>query len=180
MKQPDNSLRLGRKYSRAEVGKADVNELYAAQSLRAALIGGIVAWVLLNAVWVYGSVLLDRFFPWFSVIQGFFIGRAVQRYGRGIDWRFLALAAAIAVVAAFFGSFLSALFLTGEEFGTSVWSLLGEIGGHTISTFALREFGVVGTIYAGMAAVVAAFFAGRRLNRQEAIALRKHRAGGSP
>lgn len=179
MKQPENSLRLGKKYSRAEERKPDVKELFDAQSLRAALIGAVVAVLLLNAVWVYSGLLLDRFFPWFSVVQGFFIGRAVQRCGCGIDWRFPLLAAAAAVVAAFSGSFLSALFLTSREFGASVLSLLGDTGWHTVSTFALREFGVVGTVYAGMAAAVAGFFAGRRLKRQEAIVLRKHREGAS-
>lgn len=179
MTQSENSLRLGKRYSRTEERKPDVKELLDAQSFRAALIGAVVALLLLNAVWVYGSVLLDRFFPWFSVVQGFFIGRAVQRYGCGIDWRFPLLAAGVAIVAAFSGSFLSALFLTSLEFGASVWSLLGDTDWHTVSTFALREFGVVGSVYAGMAAVIAGFFAGRRLKRQEAIVLRKHREGTS-
>ena len=46
-----------------------------------------------------------------------------------------------------------------------------------MSTFATNNFGAVGTVYAGMAAVLAAFFAQRKLDRDERIALRKHREG---
>ncbi len=139
----------------------------------------MLASVLLIAIWVYSAMLFDRFFPWFSVVQGFFIGRAVQHFGRGIDWRFPLIAAGCTGVAAFLGSFLSALFLTGREFDTGALPLIAEISRHTVSTFAIREFGVVGTIYAGMAVVIAVFFAKRRLTRNEAIALRKYTDGES-
>lgn len=144
------------------------------QSPKHALLGALLASVILMAIWVYSAMLFDRFFPWFSVVQGYFIGRAVRHFGRGIDWRFAAMAAVIAVLAAFLGSFLSALFLTGREFATGALPLVAEISWHTVSTFATREFGIVGTIYAGMAAAIAAFVANRRLSRHEAIALRKH------
>lgn len=175
MKQPENSLRLGQKFARDRARDVDIDRVIGEQSLRGAVLGSLLAWLLLNSVWVYGCLLFDRFFPWFSIIQGFFIGRAVQHYGRGIDWRFPVLAAAVAILAAFVGSFVSALFLTGREFDTSVLSLVGEISWHTISTFASREFATVGTIYACMAAALAGFFANRRLDRYEAVALRKHR-----
>ena len=175
MKQPENSLRLGQKYARDRARTVDIDRLIGEQSLRGAVLGALLAWLLLNVVWVYGCLLFDRFFPWFSIVQGFFIGRAVQHYGRGLDWRFPLLAGGIAVLAAFAGSFLSALFLTGREFDTSVLTLAGEISWHTVSTFATNEFAIVGTIYAGMAAALAGFFAGRRLDRYEAVALRKHR-----
>lgn len=158
----------------------DIGELFSDQSLQGALIGGLLAMLLLNIMWVAGSLAFDRFFPWFSVVQGFFIGRAVQHFGRGIAWHFLLIAAAIAVAAAFTGSFFSALFLTGREFDTFALSLVGEISWHTVSTFSTREFGTVGTIYACMSAALAAFFARRRLDRYERIALRKHREGIRP
>ena len=175
MNQPENSLRLGQKYARDRARAVDVTRLVGEQSLRGALLGALLAWLLLNFVWVYGCLIFDHFFPWFSVIQGFFIGRAVQHFGRGIDWRFPLLAALTAAVAGFAGSFLSALFLTGREFDTSAVALVGEVSWHTITTFTSREFGAVGTIYAGMSAALAGFFANRRLDRYEAVALRKYR-----
>lgn len=175
MADADSSLRLGKKYAHRSAPEVDVPGLYSEQSVAHAVGGGLLASLILIVIWTYAGLLWDRFFPWYSVLQGIFIGLAVRRFGRGIDWRFPVIAAVIAIAAAFIGSFVSALFLTGREFDTSVWSLVGEISWYTINRFAVGQFGAVGTIYAGMAAAVAAFFAGRRLTRHEAIALRKHR-----
>ena len=177
MKQADSTLRLGKRYEPHKAEEVDLDQLFAEQSVRSAILGALMALVIVGVIWVYGGLLFDRFFPWFSVVQGIFVGRAVRHFGLGLDWRFPLIAALASVIGAFVGSFASALFLTGREFDTSVLSLLGEVTWHTVSTFATREFGAVGTIYAGMAAAVAAFFAKRRLDRYESVALRKHREG---
>ena len=173
MKRPESIYRLRHKHAPSASADVDVQQLLAEQSVQRAAMGAALAVVLLTAVWVYAGLLFDQFFPWISVIQGFFVGRAVQHFGRGIDWRFPVLAATAAVIGALLGSFASALFLTGREFGMSPLPLLTEVSWHTVQTFVTREFGVVGVIYAGMAAAVAGFFATRRLTRQEAIALRR-------
>lgn len=180
MADPHSPLRLKRKHSRehGDRPEVDVEKMVREQSLRRAVVGAVVAAALLNVLWVGLSLGLDRFFPWFSVIQGFLIGRAVQHYGRGLDWRYPVIAAVVAAGAAFTGSFLSALNLTGREFGTGALPLVAEIGWYTLSTFATREFGVVGTVYALMGAAIAAFFAPRRLDRYQESALRKRREGG--
>ncbi len=176
MKPNDTILRLRHKHApRAGAADVDVSRLLAEQSLKNALLGALLALVILNAVWVWSSMIFDVFAEWGSLVQGFFIGRAIQHFGRGIDWRFPAIAAGAAIVAAFTGSFVSALFLTGREFDTGALPLIQEISWHTIATFATQKFGLVGSIYAGMAALIAAFFAGRRLDRYEAVALRRHR-----
>lgn len=177
MSKPEDLLRLGKKYSPRDRRQVDVAALYAAQSIQRALMGGLIALLILNLLWVAESLIFDHIFKPFSVLQGFFIGRAIRHFGRGIDWRFAALSAGIAAFAAFTGSFLSALFLTGREFDTFALTLVGEISWHTISTFAENNFGAVGTVYAGMAAVLAAFFSRRKLDRDERIALRKQREG---
>lgn len=180
MTRTETPLRLRHKHAPTprSVAAVDAIVLIRDQSLARATLGALFAWVILNLIWVYSGMLLDRFFPWFSIVQGFFIGRAVQHFGRGLDWRFPAMAATVAIVAAFTGSFISALFLTGREFDTGALPLIAEISWHTVKTFATREFGVVGTIYAGAAAAIAAFYANRRLNRNEAVALRRHREQG--
>lgn len=179
MRRPETILRLRQKHAPRPGPDVEVDALGLIddQSLRAGLRGALLAFAVLTVIWVYAVMLFDQFFPWFSVLEGFFIGRAVQHFGRGIDWRFPVIAAGFAVIAAFTGSFLSALFLTGREFDTAAFSLVTEISWHTLQTFAIREFGVVGTIYAVMAAAIAAFFAKRKLGRNEAIALRKYRSG---
>jgi hypothetical protein len=120
-------------------------------------------------------MVFDRYFPWYSMLQGVLIGHVMRRYGRGVEWPFPAVAALITSVAAFAGSFLVALFLTGREFRTGALELVDEISWHTLQVFAARNFGSDGVIYMVFAAALAAFFAGRRLNRQEAIALRRLR-----
>ena len=179
MKQIDSIYRLRHKHKPGAASDVNAEALIAEQSLRSAAIGAVAAIFILTAVWVYAVMLFDQFFPWIAVVQGFFIGRAVQHFGRGIDWRFPALAAVAAIIGAFFGSFVSALFLTSREFGMSPLPLLSEISWHTLRTFATREFGVVGVIYAGTSAAVAGFFAARRLTRGEAIALRRYKEQGS-
>lgn len=125
-------------------------------------------------LWVYVAMLFDRYFPWVSIVQGLFTGLAMQRFGRGLDWRFPLAAAGLTAFAAIVGSFLVALYLTGREFGTGALALVDEISAHTISTFLTRDFGVVGYIYMTFAAALAAFFANRRLLTGEAAALRRH------
>lgn len=169
-------LRLRHKYTRdPDHVPADINAqaLIDDQSLLRAALGALFALVVLNTIWVYSSMLFDRFFPWGSVIQGLFIGRAVRYFGLGIDWRFPALAAVFAVFAAFTGSFVAALNLTAREFNTGALALLTETSWHTVVTFVSRDFGVVGVIYALTGAALAAFFASRRLNWREAQALQK-------
>lgn len=127
--------------------------------------------------WVYVALLFDRYFPWVSVVQGMIIGLAMQRYGRGLGWEFPAVAAGVTASAAVIGSFLVALFLTGREFGTGAFALVDEISSHTLATFLMRDFGIVGLIYMAFAAALAAFFANRRLLPGEAAALRRFQAG---
>lgn len=171
-------LRLRKRHSGTDAlarASMDPAALIASQSLRGAAWGALLAALLLNVLWVGSALAFDRFFPWFSIVQGFFIGRAVRRYGAGFDWRFPLLAAGIAFLAAVTGSFVSALNLTGREFGTGALPLIAEISWHTIRTFLTREFGAVGTVYGLFGAALAAFYSRRALSREEASALRAWR-----
>lgn len=168
--------RLNQRHSRhLHTLPADAGRLEREQTFTGALLAGGVAIAAMMALWVAVAMLFDRYFPWYSIVQGYIVGHAVRRFGRGVDWRFPAVAAAIAMAGAFVGSFLVALFLTGREFRTGALELVDEISWHTVSVFATRNFGIDGIIYMGFAAVLAAFLASRRLNRQEAVALRRRR-----
>ena len=171
-------LRLKKRHSGAEPSTRatiDPVALAGSQSLRGALYGAMLAALILNVLWVVSSMVFDRFFPWFSIVQGFLIGRAVRRFGDGFDWRFPLLAAVMAFAAAVTGSFISALNLTGREFGTGALPLITEISWHTIRTFLAREFGAVGTVYGLFGAALAANYSRRILDRDEASALRAWR-----
>lgn len=178
MNELKSIMRLRKKHAPdpdRSVAKIDVQALLDNQSLSRAALGALLALVILNGMWAYSSLVFDRFYPWGSMIQGFLLGRAVRHFGRGVNWRFPLLAAAFAASAALTGSFVASLNLTAREFSTSALSLISEVSWYTIETFITRGFGVVGLIYAVTAAVLAAFFARRRLDRYEEVALQKHR-----
>jgi len=178
MNQPKWKMRLRKKHApdpERSVAKIDVQALLDEQSLSRAALGAVFALVILNAMWAYSSLLFDRFYPWGSIIQGFLFGRAVRHFGRGMNWRYPLLAAAFGACGALTGSFVASLNLTAREFSMSALSLVSEVSWYTIETFVARDFGVVGLIYAVTAAVLAAFFGKRRLDKYEEVALQKHR-----
>jgi len=178
MNQPTSILRLRKKHApdpERSVENVDVQKMLEQQSLRRAVYGALLALLILNAMWAYSSMLFDRFYPWGSIVQGFLVGRAVRHFGRGLNGRFSLVAAAFALLGAFSGSFVASLNLTAREFGVDALSLIPEITWHTIATFLTRDFGVVGLIYAVTATLLAAFFAKRRLDRYEEVALQKFR-----
>jgi len=157
------------------VPPVDAGLLLRQQSLKGAAVAGGVAVLVTIALWVVLALVFDRYFPWFSVVQGFVVGRAIQRCGRGIHWSYPVLAGALTCIAAFLGSFTVALFLTSREFYTPVLTLAGEISLHTVRAFALQNFQTAEIIYMIFAAMLAGFYSGRRLSREEAIALRRLR-----
>lgn len=166
--------RLKKRHSRnLHAPPADAGKLLGEQSLKNAALAGAVAIVAMMASWVALAAIFDRYFPWYPIVQGYIVGHAVRRFGHGVEWPFPVLAASITAAGAFLGSFLVALFLTGREFRTGALELVDEISWHTVSVFAVRNFGADGIIYMSFAAVLAAFYASRRLNRQEAVALRR-------
>ena len=55
-----------------------------------------------------------RVFPWFSILIGGFVGLGVQRFGRGLDWRFPVIAAVLAWVGAYVGNLMIGIVETGR------------------------------------------------------------------
>lgn len=156
-----------------------IEALLARQDFRRGTVMTTIMAILTVAAWVQVSLLFDKYFPWFSVLQGGVIGLAMQRFGRGIDRRFPLVAAILTAIAAVLGAFTVALFLTGREFAMPAWQLINEISVHTVGTFLQRDFGTIGVIYMLFACSLAAFYANRRLRRNEAIAVRRWREQGN-
>lgn len=121
------------------------------------------------------TLLTGRVFPWFSIIQGAFVGLAVRRFGRGLDWRFPLVAAVAAWGGAFAGNFLIAIPTTAEELGVSALDVLRGLTWWSVELFFAELITVVDYIYAFCAVAVAMFFSKRRLNRYEHFALRTDR-----
>jgi hypothetical protein len=143
-------------------------KLIAAQSVRAAITGAAIAIIASNILWAYSASASGRFFPWIAIIQGAAIGIAVQKCGRGLDWRFPLIAGVAAWVGSFSGNLFIALMFSAADtaaVATNWWIILRSFFVNTVSG--------IDVIYALCAVAVATFYAKRRLNRHEVLALRK-------
>lgn len=168
-------FRLRQKHSRRrqeEFPEPNARRIIAQQSLSRAVIGGIAVALLLSWAWALFSMNTGRIFPWFSILVGAVIGQAVQRFGRGLDWRFPVLAALLACIAAYFGNLMIGVLETGRYIEASPVSVFGGLSRDTLENFFSNTVNPVDHIYAVCAAGVAAFFANRRLNRREVLAVR--------
>ena len=165
-------FRLRQKHSRnlgRDATLVNAEKLIAAQSVRAAITGAAITIIMFNIVWAYTASASGKFLPWISIVQGAVIGIAVQRCGRGLDWRFPLVAGAAAWIGAFSGNLFIALVFTGTETigpGSNWRLILGSFFENTVS--------VIDVIYAFCAVAVAIFYSKRPLNRYEVLALRKH------
>lgn len=168
-------FRLKQKHSRNATDKlppADGRRLLAEQSLARGLTGSIAVGFLLCWLWALFSTATGRVFPWFSVLIGAIIGIAMQRLGRGLDWRFPLLAAIVAGIAAYAGNLMIGVLETGRYIEAAPISVVGGLSTDTIKYFFGNTISPIDHIYAFCACGVAAFFANRRLKRHEVLGLR--------
>ena len=162
-------LRLKKKHGtgkRPDVTAADGERLVRVQSLRGALLGGLVAILAFSLLWIMLTGLLDRVFPWMTVVLGAMVGYAVQRAGRGVDWRFPVTAAVLALVGALLSNVLIAASTTAASYGTNTLSILRSVTSMTWPVFFDEVWTIADAFYAVLGASVAAFLANRRLSRR--------------
>jgi len=154
---------------------ADGRQLIAEQSALRGFLGTFAVALLLSWGWALFAMATAKFFPWFSVLMGALIGMAMQRFGRGLDWRFPLMAALIAGVAAYFGNLMIGVLETGRYIEADPFRVLAGVSADTIRNFFRNTIGPIDHIYAFSACGVAAFFANRRLKRHEVFGLRTMR-----
>ena len=168
-------MRLKQKHSKKRIGKpppADAGLLLRMQSVRQATVAAVGSVIVVNLLWLWLATQTGKFFPWIGIVQGIIVGMAVQRAGRGLDWRFPAIAALVAAVGHFSGGFLVALSTTEIELQANAMRILRGLTIMTWQTYFDEVINPVDYIYAFCAAAVAAFYAKRRLQRHEEYALR--------
>jgi hypothetical protein len=156
-----------------ELGRRLVNE----QSLPNALFAGLIIIIVFSALWAMASTLFDRILPWMTLVLGILIGLAVRRAGRGLDWRFPVLAAALAVFGSLISNIVVAAAFTAVALDTSTLHILRAVTSMTWPVFFDEALSVVDIIYGFVAAALAAFYANRRLTRAEFHALRTRSDG---
>jgi hypothetical protein len=168
-------LRLRRRHGegeRPDVTAEDGARLVRAQSLRAAIMAGLITFILFCLGWASLSAAIDRVFPWMTVVYGVVVGLVIRRSGRGIDWRFPPLAAVFAFAGSILGNIVLAASTTASDFGTGTLNILQAITSMTLPVFFEEVWSVADGFFAVVAAAFAAFLAPRRLTRRERFGLR--------
>ena len=169
-------LRLRKKHTPAEsvkLGASDGRELVREQSLRDAVVAALITIVVFSVLWAMLSTLLRSIYPWMTLLLGFLVGLVVRRAGHGVDWRFPAVAAVMTVLGALLGYVVVAAAFTAESLGASTVEILRAVTAMTWPVFFDEVISGADIVYALFGAGIAAFYANRRLSRDEYHALRK-------
>lgn len=168
-------LRLRRKHGEGkgvDATPADGARLVRAQSFRNAVMVSLIALIVFSAAWILLTSALNRVFPWMTVVLGWLLGLGIRVAGRGVDWRFPTLAAAMAILGSIVSNVVLAAATTATEFSTGTLTVLQAVTGMTWPVFFDEVWNVADGFFAVVAAGVAAFFAPRRLTRTQRYALR--------
>ena len=112
-----------------------------------------------------------------TVVYGVVLGLVIRQTGRGIDWRFPALAAVFAVAGSILGNIVLAASTTATDFGTGTLSILQAITSMTLPVFFEEVWSIADGFFTVVAAGFAAFLAPRRLTREQRFAVRTWREG---
>ena len=168
--------RMRKKHTPRQPTEASADQgrrLVAEQSLRDALVAGLIVIVLFGILWAMLSTLLGRIFPWMTLVLGIAIGLVIRRAGNGLDWRFPLLGAVMALFGAVAGNVIVAAAFTASALETSTLTVLRAVTSMTWPVFFDEAMTPADLAYALIAAGLAAFYANRRLTRAEYLALRK-------
>ena len=171
-------LRLKRKHGegqRPDATAADGARLVRAQSLRNAIMAGLIVVIVFCLLWIATSSLTGRVFAWMTVVLGYLLGLAIRHAGRGVDWRFPALAAVFALGGSVLSNVVLAASTTAAEFSTGTLDILRAVTSMTWPVFFDEVWNIGDSFYAVISAALAAFLAPRKLSRSEFYALRMWR-----
>jgi len=176
---PQQALRLRKKHGageRRDITAEDGARLVQAQSLRNAIVAGLLAIAIFSVLWVALSALLDRVFPWMTVLLGAMSGFAIRQAGRGVDWRFPVLAAVLTLLGSLLANIIIAASTTADIFDTGTLQVLRSTTSMTWPVFFDEVLNVADGFYAVLSAALAAFLSNRQLTRSQYYALRLWRA----
>lgn len=175
MSEPQSPLRLRKKHgtgAKSDVTSADGERLVQAQSVRNAIVAGIITVIVFSFFWTTLTELTNRVFPWLTVVLGFLLGHSIRLAGRGTDWRFPAVAAVLALLGSLVANIVVAASVTAEGFDTGTLQILQAVTSMTWPVFFDEVLTVADGFFAAIAAALAAFYSNRRLSRSEYMALR--------
>ncbi len=173
--QQASPLRLRKKHGEGrapDVTAEDGARLVRKQSLRRAIMAGLITFIVFCIAWVLLASVTGRVYAWMTVVLGAALGFAIRYAGRGLDWRFPLLAAGMAIGGAVVANIVLAASTTAAEYGTGTLNILQAVTSMTWPVFFAEVWNIADSFYAAVAAGFAAFFASRRLTRSQFYALR--------
>ena len=150
----------------------EAHRLLAAQSVRNAIMASIITIIVFSVIWSMLSTLVGAIYPWLTMIMGVCVGLAVRRAGFGLDWRFPVIAAVFAALGALAGNIIVAAAFTAPELGTTTLNVLRNLTALTWPVFFDEVMTPADVVFGLFAAGLAAYFANRRLTREQYLALR--------
>lgn len=168
-------LRLPKRHAGMPADSEPVNgrQLVHEQSISNAVYAGLIVVIVFSVLWAMASTLVNRIFPWMTLVLGIFIGLAVRRAGSGLDWRFPVLAAIMTIFGALVSNIIVAAAFTADALDTSTFTILRAVTSMTWPVFFDEAMSSADAVYALFGAAIAAFYANRRLSRPEFNAVRK-------
>ena len=173
---PNNqALRLPKRHASPIAEKPDPElgrRLEAAQSLRNAVTVSMIALIVFTLLWLLLTSVGGRVFPWFALMLGPPLGFAVRLAGKGLDWRFPAVAASFAVLGTLIGNVVISAAYTASELDAGIATVLSRTTSMTWPVFFNEVMTGADYVYALFSAGMAAYFATRRLSRRQYYALR--------
>lgn len=175
MNEPQSPLRLRKKHgmgAKRDVSSADGERLVAAQSIRNAVVAGLISILVFSLFWMTLTDLTNRVFPWFTVVLGVLMGHFIRLAGRGTDWHFPAIAAVLALVGSLVANVVVAASVTADGYDTGTLHILQAVTSMTWPVFFDEVLTIADGFFAVVAACLAAFYSNRRLSRSEYMALR--------
>lgn len=173
--QTPSVLRLRKRHKPGEHSTPTMEDgakLVRAQSVRQAITASLIVVIVFAILWSLLSDAMKRIFPWMPLLLGMLVGLAVRRAGLGLDWRFPAIAATFALLGSFLGRIVISASVAAEELGTGTLTVLMSMSSFTMPTYFAEQVTPADYIYAAFAALIAAFYAKRRLNRRQYHAMR--------
>ncbi len=175
MSAEQSPLRLRKKHgdgSRPHTTAADGERIVNAQSVRAAVMAGLITIIFFSVGWVVVTNWFGAVFPWATVLLGAMLGFALRFAGRGVEWQYAALAAGLTIIGCVVANVVLAASVRAEQDGVSTMQLLQSLSTYTLPDFFRETWNMGDTFFALLAAGIAAFFAQRRLTRDQYYALR--------
>ena len=176
---PEKSvLRLRKRHGSGEgvtASAADGQRLVNAQSMRNAVVAGLIAIIVFSFLWMTLSDLLNKVYPWLTIVLGLLLGYAIRMTGRGLDWRFPVLAAILTLAGSLLANIVVAASVTADAEGIGTLHVLQSVTTLTWPVFFDEVLTAADGFYAVVAAGLAAFYANRKLTRTQYYALRRWR-----